>query len=148
MTPKTAKVLASSDMHYTHEFKEQLLMDTEGVIDGKYQKWITERCHDAWAKIDFKEEVYTICGVGIKSADDCPGRDPTKVTISYWDAVDEKEVPIGEFRMNYEGKRHRTLKYKTPTIDTSWMKFSFHHDNHDHIQLNRIFFYTPEELLE
>ena len=36
MTPETADVHANSDMHYTHEFKEQVLMDTEGVIEGRY----------------------------------------------------------------------------------------------------------------
>ena len=92
MSPETAKVHANSDMHYTGEYKEQILMDTEGVIAGRYQKWITERSLDAWVKIDFKGKPYTICGVGIKSADDCPGRDPTSVKISRWDMDDEKFV--------------------------------------------------------
>ena len=88
--------------------------------------------HDAWLKIDFKGKLLTICGVGIKSADDCPGRDPTSVKISYWDTEDEKSVQIAEFPLNFEAQRHRLLKFKVPTCQTTEMRFDFHHDNHDH----------------
>ena len=101
MTPSTADVIASSDEHYSREKKEQLLMDTEGVIDGAHQKWITERSHDAWFKIDFKDKVYTICGFGLKSADDCPSRDPTHVKVSYFDATEDKMIQIAEFELDF-----------------------------------------------
>ena len=147
MTRDTANVYASSDMHYTHEFKEQLLMDTEGVIDGQYQKWITDRCHDAWAKIEFGGKRLTIAGFGLKSADDCPSRDPTSVKVSYLDE-DGVSVQVAKFDLNFEQKRHHLLKFKVPTCQATEMKFDFHHDHHDHFQLNRILFYTSEEMLK
>ena len=146
MTRETADVGASSDMHYTHEFKEQLLMDTEGVINGEYQKWITDRCFDAWAKIEFKGKKLTIGAFGLKSADDCPNRDPTSVKVSYLDE-EGVSVEVGKFELNFEQKRHHLLKFKVPTCRTTEMKFDFHHDHHDHFQLNRILFYTADELL-
>ena len=57
-------------------------METEGWV----QKWITRGMQDCWVKINFKGKAFTICGVGIKSADDCPSRDAESVKISYWDS--------------------------------------------------------------
>ena len=54
-------------------------MDNEGWV----QKWITGRCQDAWVRIEFNGKKLSIAGVGIKSADDCPGRDPTSMKVSY-----------------------------------------------------------------
>ena len=81
LSPEYAKVKAEHDEHYAGEYKEQLLMETRGWA----QKWITVHCKTSWIEIHFNERVHTVCGVGFVSADDCPNRDPIKVTISYFD---------------------------------------------------------------
>lgn len=99
MSPETATVTASDEFDYNGESKEQLLMDTEGA----YQKWLTHKSKNAWVNIEFNDnKVYTICGVGIKSANDYAQRDPTKVQISYWDMNEEKEVQIAEYPMDFK----------------------------------------------
>ena len=115
-------------------------------VEGWAQKWITSACHDAWVRIEFNGKKLTIAAVGIKSAHDCPNRDPTRMKVSYLDE-EGAFVDAGTFAMNFEGKRHHLLKFKVPTCQTTEMKFDFHHDHHDLFQLCSIFFYTSEELL-
>ena len=119
-------------------------MDTQGWV----QKWITDGSNHEWARIIFGGKTHTVCAVGIKSADDCPGRDPTKFKVSYKDEDEDKEVEIAEHALNFEHQRHRELKFKVPACETTAMKFDFFHDNHDHFQLCQIKFYTAEDLIE
>ena len=147
MTPSTADVFVSSNFVYKGSKPEQLLMDTEGYPDDICQDWVTERTHDGWFKIDFLEQFHVICGFGIKSPSDEPSADPTSVKVSYFDITEDKMVQIAEFEVDFEGKRNRTLKFKIPPILAKDIKFDLHHDNHFHISLNRVIFYTPEEEL-
>ena len=56
-------------------------------------------------------------------------------------------VQIAEFEFNFERERNHTLKFKIPPVDAKDVKFDFHRDDHNHICLNRVIFYTPEEEL-
>ena len=80
LSPETATVKAEHDEHYSGEYKEQLVMEEQGWA----KKWITRQVHTSWVEIHFNERVHTVCGVGFVSADDCPNRDPIKITISYF----------------------------------------------------------------
>ena len=122
-------------------------MDTEGYPDDICQDWVTERTHDGWFKIDFKDKVYLVCGFGIKCPSDYPEADPTSVKVSYLDANQDKVVQIAAFEVDFEGERNRTIMFKIPPVEAKDMKFDLHHDNHFHISLTRVFFLTPEEEL-
>ena len=76
-------------------------MDTESMINGQTQKWCTEPCGDAYVVIDFKGKVYTVCAVGIKSADDIPARDPNRVVISCKSAGDNEEIKLAEYNVDF-----------------------------------------------
>ena len=50
-----------------------------------WNKWFQYSHHKPWAMLKSKQGIWTFRGFGIKSANDCPHRDPKSVVVSIVD---------------------------------------------------------------
>ena len=124
LSPETATVKAEHNASWVGEAKEQLVMPDQGW--GK--KWITEHVHSAWVEIHFNDKLFTVSGIGFVSANDCPHRDPKKITISYFDEETQAFKESTVVRPEWDGERHCLKKFKIPACETKAFKFDISHD--------------------
>ncbi len=71
----------------------------------------------------------TIVGIGIKSANDCPNRDPKQVNISTVDkTVPSKGTawkPVCSSTLDFQSKRWHEVNFLIPVTKTDHIKFEF-----------------------
>lgn len=82
---------------------------------------------NCWVKFDFKGKEWDFNGIGIKSANDFPDRDPEKVVISIPQASKTGEgwKAIATLDIDFEKKRWREIKYSIPATRASKLRFDF-----------------------
>lgn len=103
-----------------HEGPSTLLEDSE----GPHSKCLQHEWMNCWVEFDFKGKEWDFNGIGIKSANDCPDRDPEKMVIS----VPKKEGgwrAIETFDLDFKSKRWHEIKYSIPATRASKLRFDF-----------------------
>jgi hypothetical protein len=92
----------------------------------------------SWVKIQFEETV-SFSGIGFKSANDFPNRDPNKVTVKI--SNDGNQIQIAAVSLNFESKRWHTLNFFSISAKTKEVIFEFENPGCNEIQLGEIIFY-------
>ena len=64
----------------------------------------------SWVSIQFGAPI-NFSGIGFKSANDCPHRDPNKVTVKV--DHDGQKMQIAAMSLNFEAKRWHTLNFSS-----------------------------------
>lgn len=120
------------------EFKENLLKAGE----EPWNKWCNCSKNYSWIKIEFEKAV-SFAGLGFKSANDCPERDPAEAVISITDFYDFIPKKIAKLAMRFS--RHRWEIIQFPDISAENIQsitFEFRNNNYlPEIQLGEIIFY-------
>jgi hypothetical protein len=118
------------------EFPANLLSDgTEG-----WNKWYECSNDSSWIKIE-NNEYLEIRGLGFKSANDCPHRDPDEVTVVCVNDLGE-EVTLATYNLSFT-ERWETITFRG--IACRSKKFIFYFKKLKgvyEIQLGQILFYT------
>ena len=112
-----------------HEGPSTLLNDSE----GPHSKCLQHEWMNCWVEFDFLGKEWDFNGIGIKSANDCPERDPEKFVISVpseegWKAVESYDI-------DFERKRWREIRYSIPATRASKLRFDFINSKADIQQL-------------
>lgn len=82
----------------------------------------------------------SIRGLGFKSANDCPHRDPDEVTIFYTNEHGES-VNFATYKLEFQD-RWETLSVNGFAITSKQLIFYFRNSKANEIQLGEIIFYT------
>jgi len=85
-------------------------------------------------------EELEINGLGFKSANDCPHRDPHKVEVYY--LVDGDYQKLGHVHPKFHGERWKTIAYSGFNVKSNSFKFVFCNDKANELQLGEIIFYS------
>jgi len=100
---------------------------------------------DSWIEFDFKGADTTLVGVGIKSANDCPSRDPETIVISVPADPQSKEWIVHHtIQVDFpsvENKRWHEIQFVIPEVTTTKMRFDCHNPKDRCTQLGQILFY-------
>ena len=148
LSTANAAVKAESDLNQAKWSKDQLL----NANIGRGNKWMSDHLPECWLEINFKGDTHTVAGIGFVTADDCPYRDPKKITIQYKDEegswVDSKTLePEGKpeprkVRELFPPGRNKLKKFNIPACKTTAFKFLLSHDgNHENFAFAQIQFY-------
>lgn len=85
-------------------------------------------------------EELEINGLGFKSANDCPERDPHKIEVYY--LVDGDYKKLGHVHPEFHGQRWKTVAYSGFNAKSSSFKFVFCNNKINQLQLGEIIFYS------
>ena len=101
----------------------------------------------SWIIFDF-DEVQSIYGIGVKSANDDWGRDPHTVTVSVPDGDDDWRE-VGHFDLPWS-ERYEILQFAFEREETSSVRLDFENPDpsfsgHPEMQLGQVLFYTALE---
>ena len=88
----------------------------------------------------FKSRI-SIAGIGFKSANDCPHRDPTSVRISIL-ADNYSNEHVATYDLDFEEKRWHTLKFMDMNLSSKQYFFQFSNSRCAEIQLGEIILYA------
>jgi len=118
---KNCEVTCEDKKKREKEGPTNLLDDSEKPNSKCLQKtWM-----NAWVEFDFKGKEFEFAGIGIKSANDRPERDPKKVVISVPYEIGTGWGEIATFDIDFEEKRWHEVKYTIPPVTASKMRFDF-----------------------
>ena len=99
--------------HTKQEWPWKLLYDNQGPSD----KWVAPGHSSGWVVYKFKKPLL-IRAYGLKSANDCPVRDPKKFTFTVHDVMDERPkedqdfVAVHEAEQQFFNNRWQTNIYR------------------------------------
>jgi hypothetical protein len=87
-----------------------------------WNKWCQTVSNHSWIEVSLTDEI-EVAGLGFKSANDCPERDPDEIDVSYCSASGGGYISLGTIRLDFGSKRFRTAAFAGLCI--SAFKFRF-----------------------
>jgi len=120
------------------EFPRNILNQGEEA----WNKWYQVNGLKSYVMVDFKsKQGLRLNGIGFKSANDCPFRDPDTASVFIFDTSNQKWINIAVFTLEFNEKRWSTVKFRLPACVTRsvLVEFKNNKDNNE-IQLGEILF--------
>lgn len=107
-----------------------------------WNKWYQVTSNQSWVLIEFTKPV-TFVGLGIKSANDCPHRDPDEASVSIFNPHTQQWNKIADLAIDFENDRWKTLQYlDVSAAEVSSIIIDFKNNKANEIQLGEIIFYS------
>ena len=107
-----------------------------------WNKWYQGDHHKPWAMLKSKQGSWKIRGFGLKSANDCPYRDPGSVRVFAHDTSTNQWVHISTVEeLEFSEERWCLYKFALPQIQTCAILFEFCNESHE-MQLGQITLYN------
>ena len=119
------------------EFPQNLVSGGE----EPWNKWYADSTQRSWVMLEFQQAI-TFNGLGLKSANDCPQRDPEQATVFIFNSRTAGWEQIADLELDFQLTRCKTLQFpEVRATNLRSMIIDFRTNKTTEIQLGEIVFY-------